>query len=799
LPDRNQRHFGRGEKSVDGDDQDDERDPESKFHLHAPCSGAGVGYHRKLNRLLKYFNILVAAGVVAVFIGVYWYAARPLAQVSGRIAAPVVAGASAARDGLGVPHIQAASIDDALFVQGYVTAQDRLWQMDLTRRVANGEVAEIFGPAGIENDQDARRLRVRRFCEQTVAGLPPADRAALAAYARGVNHFIDTHLGRLPVEFSLLQYQPRPWRIADSLAIGIQMFRVLTTSWRNDVRKGALLQTGDPAKIETLYPLRGAAEFSPGSNAWAVAGSRTASGRPILAGDMHLDASIPSIWYLAHLKAPGLNVTGMSLPGMPGIIAGHNERVAWSSTNLGFDVQDLFSLKIDERTGRYLYRGEVQQAARQLEVIRVRGAKPVEIVVWMTRLGPLFLSEGKDRFALRWTATEPGVFEFPIIDINRAHNWEEFRKALSRFPGPPQNFVYADVEGNIGYQAAGKLPIRKDRSGDVPLPGEFEWQGFLPFDELPRAWNPPAGLVVTANQNPFTPGYSRIVGGSFAPPYRAAQIRDLLIARKGWKAADMLTVQMDVYSAFSHFLARQVVAAVDRHKPANPRLQAAARLLRDWNGQMEYTMAAPFLVTLTFQHLRRAIGDIAAPTHGAAYQTAMSAAVLERLLRNRPPGWFANWDEALLRAFDDAVEEGSRIQGREPSRWQYGRYVQAWIRHPVGARAPWYITAPLKFWWVLTPWRSYENYTFDIGPVPMSGSATTVKVITERTMPSMRLAVDLGNLDGSLANIPAGQSGQILSPHYKDQWTSHYLGRSFPMQFGKPETRDVLEFAPSAR
>jgi penicillin amidase len=728
---------------------------------------------------------------------VYWFAVRPLPQTSGSVTAPVSQRVTIPRDALGVPHITAANDDDVLFAQGYAAAQDRLWQMDLLRRAAAGEMAEIFGPAALENDQEMRRLRIRRLAEAASTTLPPADRAALAAYARGVNHFIDTHLQRLPIEFRLLGYQPRPWRVADSLIVGLYLFRMLTTSWRDEIVKEAMLAGGDPSKVRQLFPVRAGREAPPGSNAWAIAGSLTASGRPILAGDMHLEATLPSIWLLTHLDAPGLRVAGISAPGLPGIIAGHNDRFAWSMTSLGFDVQDLHVLTMDERTGRYQDGEHIKQARAEMEVIRVRGGKPVELVVWNSRWGPLFVAEGNRHMALRWVAAEPGVYQYPLLELARARDWTGFTTALARFPGPAQTFVYADVDGNIGFHVAGKLPIRAGYAGDIPERGGGDWSQLIPFDQLPHAFNPPSGMVVSSNQNPFPAEYPYPVAGSFAPPDRWRQITNLLGARKGWKAEEMLTVQKDVYSGFSHFLARALVGAFDRRKPSNPRLRPAADLLRAWDGQMEKDLAAPLIVTLAFQHLRRALVESATRRKGAAWETQMSPAVLETLLRDRPGGWFANWDETLIRAQDDAMEVGARIAGREPSRWKYGDYVVLRVRHPVGTRAPWYVEQPLKLWWIVTPWRDYDNYTFDIGPVPLSGSSTTIKQSTQRVIPSMRLIVDLGDFDRSLANIAAGQSGQILSAHYKDQFENHYYGRSFPMQFQRVEAVDTLELAPA--
>ncbi|MGA2773008.1 MAG: penicillin acylase family protein, partial [Bryobacteraceae bacterium] len=302
-------------------------------------------------------NFAIAILLAVALALVYWYAWRPLPQRSGAIDAPIDASAAVSFDALGVPHIRAASQEDALFVQGYVTAQDRLWQMDALRRYAGGDLAEILGPAGLDSDRESRRLRLRRIAEDAYVALPPEDRATLAAYARGVNHFIATHPGGLPLEFTLLGYQPRPWSAVDTLLLCLHMFRTLTTTWRNEIIKRNMMAEGDPQKVDFLFPVRATGDVQPGSNAWAIAGSHTASGKPLLSNDMHLEYSLPGIWYMAHLQAPGLDVSGVTLPGVPGVMVGHNQRIAWGITNLQFDVQDLYIEKFDDRTGRYLYRG----------------------------------------------------------------------------------------------------------------------------------------------------------------------------------------------------------------------------------------------------------------------------------------------------------------------------------------------------------------------------------------------------------------------------------------------------------
>jgi len=744
---------------------------------------AQIQIHRP-HRILRYINIAIGIALLAAAGAVYWFVYRVLPQTSGTLAAPVSERVTIARDALGVPHISAASEDDVFFAQGYVTAQDRLFQMDGLRRLAGGDLSEIVGAGALDLDRDSRRLRMRRIAEMAYLALPPQDRAPLAAYARGVNHFIRTHLHALPVEFTLLGYQPRPWSVVDTILIGLHMYRDLTTTWKDEILKRDMRAAGDRAKVDFLFPPRSGGELQPGSNAWAVSGAHTASGKPLLCDDMHLAYSIPGIWYMVHLRAPGLDVAGVSLPGAPSVIVGHNQRIAWGVTNLQFDVQDLYIENLDPATGRYLYRGQWEQARLEREIIPVKGARAVEMALWITRHGPLYINDAAEHLALRWTAAEPGSFQFPFPELNRAGNWREFTRSLARYPGPAQNFVYADVDGNIGYHATGLLPVRKGYSGDVPVDGssgENEWQGFIPFDELPAFYNPPASVIVTANQNPFPPDYAYAVNGNFASHYRSRQIRNLLTARNGWRAEDMLAVQKDVYSSFLQYLAQAIVEAYGRRK-AQPSDVAqagnAVQLLRGWNGQMDKDGAAPLIATLAYERFKILVAQSASPAMGARYKYQMAPAAIETLLRTRPAGWFNDWDEAILRAFAQGLEEGRRSQGRDPGHWIYGKYEPLLLANPVGRHLP--LVAGL----------------FDIGPVTMSGSPTTVKQYGRDLGPSMRLDADLADWDNSLLEGTTGQSGQVLSRHYKDQWEHYYNAQSFPMPFRKVAAKDVLTLAP---
>jgi penicillin amidase len=522
--------------------------------------------------------------------------------------------------------------------------------------------------------------------------------------------------------------------------------------------------------VNRLFPTRSGREIQPGSNAWAVSGKMTASGKPILANDPHLEYAVPATWYMVHLQAPGLNVSGVSLPGLPCVIIGHNQRIAWGVTNLGYDVQDLYLEKLDPQTGRYAFRGQLEQARLETEPIAIKGAKTFTFSQWVTRHGPVIDVEGGRFLALRWMAAEPG-FQFPFLDINRAGNWSEFTAALARYPGPGQNFVYADVDGKIGYQAAGAFPIRKNFDGDVPLDGssgDFEWDGVIPFAELPSSLNPQRGYIVTANQNPFPEDYKYRVGGAFAPPYRSTQIRDLLATRSGWKPDDMLAVQKDVYSAFSLFLASRTVEAWDKQKTKKAYLEDAVDLLRNWNGQMEKSLAAPLMASLLFQQVRSTIAEAAAPGYGERYAYDMSPSVVQSYIES------GGREEMLLQALGKAYEQGRKLQGGVLKNWNYGAYNELEIRQPVESRIP------------------LLGAYFNIGPVPMSGSSTTVKQTTQRLGPSMRFIADLSSWDHSLNNVTVGESGQILSWHYKDQWDAYYAGRSFTMQFQKVEAKKTL-------
>jgi len=741
-----------------------------------------------VRRVLFAVNILIAIAVIAALFGFYWYLYRALPD-TGTVRTTVSQPVEIDRDHLGIPHIKAGTLEDAWFAEGYSTAEDRMFQMDGLRRLASGELSAIIGPAALERDRDSRRLRMRRIAEQVYVELSPSDKAVMAAYARGVNAYIESHRDRLPIEFILLGYDPQPWSVVDSVLCGLHMFRTLTSDFKSKLIKQQMLRTGEPDKVNYLYSPRSGLEIlpggdvHPGSNAWAVSGAHSASGKPLLSNDMHLEFGIPGVWHAEYIEAPGMKVAGVSLPGLPGIISGHNERIAWGSTNLEYDVQDLYLEKMDLNSGQYVFNGKLEQARAEREVIQIKGQPAEELTAWVTRHGPVIQAENGQIVSLRWTAAEPGFVANIFPDIDRARNYEEFKQALSRFGGPAQNFVYADVDGNIAYHGGGKLPIRQGWNGGVPVDGSSganEWAGYIPFDQLPESLNPPEGYVVTSNQNPFPPGYAYQVTGGFDPGYRARQVHDMLRASGNKLApADSLRIQKDVYSGFIRFIAQQLVTAYDHRKGASePVFNAAIDLLRHWDGQMDKDHPEPLIATLSYQYIRKAVAERASPGSGEIYDGKTATAMIEKLLRERPKDWFSDYDQLLLQCLGDGIAEGQRMQGKDPKRWKWGRYMFLSIENPVITHVP------------------LIGRYFDIGPVPMSGTSTSVKQTTKILGPSERIDTVLGDWDHSLMTLPVGESGQIASLHYRDQWNAYYNGTSYPMEFNHVNSSGTLRLVP---
>jgi len=798
-------------------------------------------------RVLLWVLALIVLTVLGTAVWSWWRIRAALPQLDGAVQVPgLAAPVDVLRDARGVPHLRAQALDDLYFAQGYVTAQDRLWQMDLSRRLAEGELAEILGSKLIERDVENRKIGFRVAAERGVDDLPPDVRHYLDSYARGVNAFIDAHRDRLPIEFVILGYKPRPWRDADSVAVALNMAKMLNTSWPADLEREQVraklspelyadlfpedsplehpvaepvkgpahavspqdaraVPTGDPSKASGLEssdsgldPVLDALAFASeddlvlGSNNWVISGAHTTTGKPLLSNDPHIGHSLPSVWYMIHLEAPGMDVSGVSLPGAPTVIIGHNQRIAWGMTNTGPDVQDLYVEQFNPGNPKqYLHNGQWVDAELREEIIKVRGSMDDRLILRVTRHGPIISKQGERPLALSWTALQPHALQFPFVAINQAQNWEEFTKAIRDFTGPEQNMVYADVDGNIGYYAPAWVPIRRNGDGSVPEPGasdDYDWIGYVPFEDLPHAYNPASGIIATANSRVIPDGYPYYFTEAFAAPFRTARIFDLLDAGTPGRqcnpavalqnstphsacftVGDMLKIDMDIHPLDDAWLAPALVRAATARPPALDEARKAIDLLQHWNGEATADSPVPLIchdtmIALRERILRPKVGDELARRNWSLSTIFLEKVVDQRLARWLPPG-DADFDATLMASLDEGLRRiEERVKGRDPAAWRWGSTIPLTFHHPLD---------PLP---IIGHW-------FDVGPFPQAGTANTVKATTPGAGPSMRMVVDFSDLDGSVQNLTLGESGEVLSPYYADQFQAWYTGHSFPMLF----------------
>jgi len=734
------------------------------------------------------------------------------------------------RDGRGIPYIQASSDADAYFAQGYVTASDRLWQMDLLRRLARGETAEIFGRQTLEEDKRWRKFGFAKIAQDSLQYLSPELRAALDAYTRGVNAYIATLDDRsVPIEFRVLQYLPRQWEPSDTVVIGKILADALSTTWRNDLMRASIASlpkekvaaltnqvtpydvvlfgkdavtnkavargghqnfdvSGILARADEEVELRKRslerigfyAEDLAASNNWVISGKRTASGLPILANDPHLQPTAPGIWYMTQIESPSVHVAGVTFPGVPGVVLGHNENIAWGATNVGPDVQDLYVETFDSAGNYKTPFGNVAATIRK-EEIRFRpnalntATEAVALDVVETRNGVIIAEDNGKKYALRWTARDPKNNEFEaFFYANRAKNWDEFTTALQSYGGATQNFVFADVMGNIGWYAAGKVPIRRIGDGSLPYDGatnDGDWTGYIPFGELPHLYNPPSGLIVTANQ--------RIVGTDYrytqmsrdaSTAWRARRIYDLLKDRSKVTADDVRDVQYDVYNIPLANLAKEIAAA--------PVSEETKTLAAGWDGRM----AADSTAALVINEIRVCLANKIAAESAPAPAAVIRERILDAAVREKQSIWlpkaFASYGELIRSCDSETLASLSQKYGADRSKWKWGTLAQSRFPHPLAA-------APLIGGQFATP------------AVAINGSGQTPNVAS---FVSMRLIAMPGRWDETRHVIPLGESGDPRSPHFKDQFDAWKDGTPmiFPFSAAAIEaaTREVLYIKP---
>ncbi len=781
-------------------------------------------------------TIAAAAGLAGLAGGAYYLLVhRPLPKKKGNL---VLSGVhepvEIIFDRYGVPHIYAGNEDDLFFAQGYVHAQDRFWQMELNRRTGSGRLAELFGEIAVETDRFCRRLGMHRAAAEEAARLPEHNRRILESYARGVNAYIQRNKYNLPIEFTILRCKPEPWQIADSIMWAKMMGWNLGGNWETEVIRARVvghLGAERAAKLEAGYDPRHPLIIPPGveykgvnlgmleqyeqlkqisgfgmigaSNNWVVDGTMTTTGSPILCNDPHLGQAAPSIWYECHLVAGDIDVIGASFPGTAGVVIGHNQHIAWGITNAVSDVEDLYIEKFNpENPHQYEYQGKWEEAQIIREEIKVRGRKtPLVEEVRITRHGPVLTkltpagsgngSTARQNgaqaevaelpLALRWTGLEQCNVISAVEKLNRATNWEEFKAALRDWDVPPQNMIYGDKEGNIGYVMAGAIPIRAKGQNLLPSPGwtgEYEWTGFIPFEELPQIYNPEQHFIVTANNRVVDDDYPHYITNEWLNGYRAQRIRDLLTSKGKLAPADMAKIQGDQYALpaveiVPHILKIQSNVALEK---------AALNVLRTWNYILAPESAAAAIYA-TFLHKLQVIvfgamfgndetlihdylgrgATILALTNGYA---SRSKPLLIRLMNERDDSWFVDsafpngpqtWDSALASAFTAAVEELREKFGDEITRWQYGKIHTLTYNHVLG------MVKPLE-------------KVFNRGPYPLGGDIDTVNMGASAhhqpevviVVPSYRQIVNLADMKNSLSGHAPGQSGHTASTHYSD-------------------------------
>lgn len=693
---------------------------------------------RRLRRTRRVLARLAAGFLTLAVVtgaGGFLWLRTSLPDLSGELrVAGVDAAVEIVHDANGIPHIRAATAGDAYFGLGFVHARDRLFQMDSMRLLASGRLSEAVGPAALPVDRAMRTLGLRRLAEETHRRLPDSVRRVLDAYAAGVNAFLETRRGAPPPEYVLLQRGPEPWKPADSLVWGRLMALFLSWNWRTEALRAALSERLTPSQLADLWPsgggrptmeLSGAVrESSAGfarlldgipdalvpaageaSNAWVLSGRLTASGKPLLANDPHLGFSAPGRWYPARIEAPGIDVAGVTPPGVPLHVLGHNGRIAWGLTNGGADTSDLYLERLSASSlGHYDTPEGPRPFASRIETILVRGGDPVAHEVRETVHGPV-VSDLEGRFgaaapaghvvALSATGlAADDLTPFGLMKLNRAGNWREFLDAVADVHAPHQNVFFADTDGNIGFVAAGRVPVRARGDGSVPVPGwdgDHGWSGFVPFDALPRAFNPPSGLLVNANQRSVPDDYPWFLAREWPEAYRAERIREALAAAGLQTVALSGRLQNDARS----LAAEALVPALLKHaEPRTGREARAVDLLRKWDGNMTRDQAGPLVFTAWLAEANRGLYADELGEYFDRYWRLRPEVVRHMLERRR--GWcddvrtddVEDCGDAVTRSLERALDDLEDRFGSDMSAWRWGEAHEAVFRHMLFGRIP---------------------------------------------------------------------------------------------------------------
>jgi penicillin G amidase len=765
-------------------------------------------------------------------------AAAAVPPVDGEIALPGLhEPVEVVRDTWGVPHIRAANREDLFFAQGFVQASERLFQMDLAYRLATGRLAEALGEAGVPMDRFVRTAGWNRAGRRIADAGDPLSREILTSFLSGCRAWLDA-MPSPPVEYAVLgglrPWLPEPEEHDVVAAASVFMAWTLSGNWDVELLRTEIADAlgwdavldlfpdlpteagpviagtrGGPDRETALELLRQAPPFpkGQGSNNWVVSGRRSVTGKPLLANDPHLLAQLPSIWIEVHLTAPGIDAVGVALPFAPGVTIGHNERIAWGFTNVGGDTQDLYLERLNEQGTAALYAGAWEPFATYREEITVRGREEPDIVLAReTRHGPIldsyllgttdsFVAPGGlgDTYALRFVGFEHTIQPSTTWRLNTAGSWDEFRDALRAWHCPGQNVVYADIDGHIGYQCTGLHPIRQSGDGTIPVPGwtaEHEWDGWIPFDELPRAFDPADGFLVTANNKPHDDSYPWLLGHDFLPAYRARRIAQRIAERPLHDAASFASIQMDTVS----LPARELVPLLLEIEPGSERQSGALELLVKWDGDLRADSAAAALyqvwnVKIAETVLVPRIGeDLYRHYHSLRQWTnAFQFQALPNLLRLPTARWFGEdgteaRDRVLRDALDAALDQLGATLGDDPSAWHWGDLHRVRFAGLL-ARVP------------------GLGELFTAGEAPMGGDEQTIlqgmyapgEGYGAAVIPSWRMIADPSDWDRSLGTHTLGQSGHPASPHFNDLFGMWLAGEHHQMPFSGPAVEAAAE------
>jgi penicillin G amidase len=804
----------------------------------------------------------IAISLLAGATGVATWAAirRPMPKTNGTLRIPALqAAVQVLRDHWGVPHVYAENEHDLFIAQGYVHAQDRLWQMEFQRHLGHGRLSELVGAVALDTDRYLRILGFSRIAQREAEILDTEVRTILEYYALGINSYIEQHRNRMPIEFTLLRHSPAPWQIADSLVWSKVMALNLSGNWTQELLRAQMVATlgaERASQLDPTYPsnhpliipegvrykadigadalrlLNGAAQYvrngaGQGSNNWVVSGTRSETGMPLLANDPHLTIAMPSVWYEMHLSAGSFQAAGASFVGTPAIVIGHNQQIAWGVTNGMNDTQDLYIERFDpDDPTRYLYQNEWHSAEIVREEIRIKGqSKPHIETVRITRHGPVISPliptspqtdlygrsassshdhqppassqpSSNEALALRWTALEPsGRIIKSILAINRASDWYTFRNALSDWHVPPQNFVYADTQGHIGYTLGGDIPVRAKGDGRLPVPGwtgEYEWVGIVPHGEMPHSYDPKEQYAVSANNRIVGAKFTHSIPGEYLNGYRAARIRQLIEQTAKHTFESFQRIHADRRS-----LPGLEIAALAGRFPTNTPISRTARdLLASWDGELSPKSAAARIYTNFRDRLVDAayaeaasvlaakvgIGAFASLPGEELYTRATPAVI--RRATERDDSWLPaaqTWDALLAHVWEATIAELRATYGDNIAEWRYGRDHTLTIRHTLGA-----VPAISK---LLNrgPFETGGDIdTICMGNLPRSFAGQPYYVA-----PSYRQILDTSNWNRSRSIHPTGQSGHPASPHYADFVQPWLNGEYHPMPWDRTHVEEA--------